>query len=339
MSEDIIIAGWGAVSPAGWTSAELADATLNGQPLPITEDSRGEGAPLRKFRTVPAQAEVPAWMRHARLRRSSPVARYAVSAALSALSDQPVEKETLGVIFVTMNGCVGFSRRFFSEVLTNPAFASPILFPETVFNAPSSHLSSLLGSPAVNFTLIGDSAQFLGGLDLAVQWLQEGRVPHCLVVASEEMDWLSTEALGLFPGHRVAAEGAAAVYLRPGSDAGAMRIEHITTPVLMSSSENRTSAALRMRGTLSDQNLDARTVVCDSRCGSAVWDRPEEQLWAGTDAFIHSPARWLGDSSGVAAGWQTVLGCEFMKRNLSDTAIISAVGCSEQALAAVLKRI
>jgi hypothetical protein len=339
MSEDIIIAGWGAVSPAGWTSAELADATLNQDSLPVTEEGRGEGAPMRRFRTVPTQTEIPTWMRHARLRRSSPVARYAVSAALSALGDQPVEKETLGVIFVTMNGCVGFSRRFYSEVLTNPAFASPILFPETVFNAPSSHLSSLLGSPAVNFTLIGDSAQFLGGLDLAVQWLQEGRVPHCLVVASEEMDWLSTEALGLFPGRRIAAEGAAAVYLRPGNESGAIRIEEITAPVLMSSTENRASAAAQMRAALGDRNVDSRTVVCDSRCGSSVWDRPEENLWRGTDVTVFSPAQWLGDASGVAAGWQTVLGCELLKRNQFETAIISALGCSEQALAAVIKRV
>ena len=339
MSQDIVIAGWGAVSTAGWTAESLADVALARVSLPYLEECRGEGAPIRRFRSVPAWSEIPQWARHARLRRSSPVARYAVSAALSALGDLQVERETIGVIFVTMNGCVGFSRRFFSEVLANPALASPILFPETVFNAPSSHLSSLLVSPAVNYTILGDSAQFLGGLDLAAQWLDEGRVEHCLVIASEEMDWLSNEALGLFPGNRIAADGAAAVYLRKGNLSDGVILEEITSPVLMSSSVNRAEAAQEMRQSLGfAPRANERTLICDSRCGSAIWDAPEANLWHDISASIHSPSQWLGDAASVNAGWQTVLGCELLKRQEADAAIISAVGCSEQAVAAVLRR-
>lgn len=339
MSQDIVIAGWGAVSPAGWTAGDLADVALARVHLPHSEESRGEGAPLRRFRSVPALSEIPQWARHARLRRSSPVARYAVSAALSALGDLAVERETIGVIFVTMNGCVGFSRRFFSEVLANPALASPILFPETVFNAPSSHLSSLLASPAVNYTILGDSAQFLGGLDLAAQWLDEGRVEHCLVIASEEMDWLSNEALGLFPGNRLAADGAAAVYLRKGNPSDGVILEEITPPVLLSSRVNRVEAAREMKQSLGyAPRSDDRLLICDSRCGSAIWDAPESNLWNELSASVHSPSQWLGDAASVNAGWQTVLGCELIKRHEADAAIISAIGCSEQAIAAVLRK-
>lgn len=332
MSREIVVAGWGAVSPAGWTAGSLADAVIGKKSLPVSEESRCENAPVRRFRPVPAPAEQPPWMRHTRLRRSSPTTRFAVCAALEALGSSQMEKDALGVIFVTMNGCVTFSRRFFAEVLEHPALASPILFPETVFNAPASHLSSVLASPAVNYTLIGDSAQFIGGLDLAAQWLSDGRVQHCLVVAAEELDWLSNEALMLFPGGRVAAEGGAAVYLQRGGDG--ICLEQITEAFLMSGRESRGAAAARMHAQLPVP--PPLSIVCDSRCGSDTWDAPEAHAWPGV--VTHSPAQWLGDGFGVSAGWQSVLACELLSRGAGGTAIISSVGCSQQAIGAVMSR-
>lgn len=333
MSDEIIISGWGAVSPAGWNASALADTVVEKKSLPFAEERRVEQSPPRRFRAVPPMSEQPAWLRHPRLRRASPATRFAVSAALEALGDSPVEKESLGVIFVTMNGSVTFSRRFFAEVCENPALASPILFPETVFNAPASHLSSVLASPAVNYTLIGDSAQFLRGLDVAVQWLLEERVPHCLVVAAEELDWLSNEALELFPGHRIATEGSAAVYLKRGSAQGGICIDQITDAHLMSSQQSRAAIAARMHAQIVARS---GTVVCDSRCGSPIWDAAESSAWQSITS-TQSPAQWLGDSFGVSAGWQSVLACELLKRGAAESAIISAVGCSQQAIGAVLK--
>src|SRR3989442_1706106 len=41
-----------------------------------------------------------------------------------------------GVILCKMTGGVISSRRFYEEIPGNPATASPLVFPETVFNAP-----------------------------------------------------------------------------------------------------------------------------------------------------------------------------------------------------------
>lgn len=333
MSREIIIAGWGAASPAGWSASLLADAVVEKRTLQAGEDRRVDGAPLRRYRPVPAMREQPAWLRHARLRRASPAMRFAVSAALEALGSSQIDRDSLGIVFVTMNGSVTFSRRFFAEVCDKPALASPILFPETVFNAPASHLSTVLATPAVNYTLIGDSAQFLGGLDVAVQWLLEERVPHCLVVAAEELDWLSNEALMLFPGHRVATEGSAAVYLRLGTAGDGFRIHQITDAMLMGNRVSRAAAAKSMHTQLAAAR-DA--IVCDSRCGSPVWDAAEVRVEAAL--ATHSPAQWLGDGFGVAAGWQSVLACELLKRSAANNAIISAIGCSQQAIGAVFAR-
>jgi len=38
----------------------------------------------------------------------------------------------------------------YDETLRDPTTASPLFFPETVFNAPASHIAALLGTTAIN---------------------------------------------------------------------------------------------------------------------------------------------------------------------------------------------
>ena len=118
-----------------------------------------------------------------------------------------------GVVFCTACGGVNYSRRFYDEVLRDPAVASPLLFPETVFNAPASHLAAVLATSAPNYTLVGDAGVFLHGLALAAGWLADGRVECCLVVAAEEVDWINADALRHFQKSATLAEGAGAVLL------------------------------------------------------------------------------------------------------------------------------
>jgi hypothetical protein len=96
----------------------------------------------------------------------------------------------LGLILCTLAGSVAYSRRFYEEVLREPATASPLIFPETVFNAAASHLAAYLGSTEISYTLVGDDGTFLQGLVIAAQWLAQGRVDGCVVVGAEEQDWI-----------------------------------------------------------------------------------------------------------------------------------------------------
>jgi 3-oxoacyl-(acyl-carrier-protein) synthase len=144
----------------------------------------GESTVSTPVLRVPAEgATTP---KFARLRRTSPISKLAAAAAVEALGEErlaAIAAGTLrvGVIFTLTNGCVNYSNRFFAEALADPAMASPILFPETVFNAPSSHLSAMIGSVSPNDTLIGDSSGFFTGIDLAVEWIERGDVDGCLV--------------------------------------------------------------------------------------------------------------------------------------------------------------
>lgn len=226
---DVFISGMGAVSPAGWSVAAL-QAVFAGAALPAPQQMERPSwaRPLAVLRVPPASPR-PAWAVHARLRRSAVISQFAMGAAAEAMGSSA--GGSLGIVFCTTSGCVAYSRRFYDETLRDPATASPLLFPETVFNAPASHLSAVLGSAAANYALVGDSGVFLHGLVLAAGWLEDGRVERCLVVAADELDWITAEVLRRFRKSVTLGEGAGAVLLtRERTADSCARLECVTDP-------------------------------------------------------------------------------------------------------------
>lgn len=339
MSPHLAITGTGAVSPAGWGTAALMEA-LHENRLPVTgllERPLADGTVATPVRRVPADlARVP---KPPRLRRTSPISRFAAAAVTEALGEERLHASLagnlrVGVIFTLTNGCVNYSNRFFGEVLADPAMASPILFPETVFNAPSSHLSAMIGSTSPNDSLIGDSSGFLTGLDLAAEWIERGDVDGCLVVAAEELDWLSAEALRLYSRSLIPAEGAGAVYLEAADSP--LLIERLPNPVPFNAMP-RAAAVLELRRRLDVQD-DGSTILLDSACGVPRIDRAEQSAWSGWNGPRWSPKRILGDSIGAAAALQVVAAAEALRTGVHTTAVLSVTGSNQQAAGLVIKR-
>ena len=342
---DICITGWGAVSPAGWTAAALVDAVNSGTPLPFTTETRSEGAPENRHRKVPPMTGVPDWAKQPRMRRTTVVSRHAVAAAVEALGPERIEAIRsgalrTGIVFCTMNGCVQFSRRFFTEVLSDPKLASPILFPETVYNAPASHLSAFLNTREMNNTLLGDSAQFVRGMEMAAMWLEDGEVDAVLVVAAEELDWLSDEALRVFDEHCIATEGAAAVFMERTSSPpeGAVRLAHLTTPWTFGKQVSREEAAQRVKAELCEQAAGnvGSALLCDSAGMAGRADAPEAAAWSEWTGPRVSVRAIVGEGFSATAGWQVVHACQSIASGQCAQALVSAVGLSEQAAGAVL---
>ncbi len=231
MSAAVFISGTGVVSPAGWGAESFRSARTAGQPLPQQELPGVPGRPSYSVHRVPPLSPRPPYFGHARLRRSSLVSQFAVGAALEALGEDRGRIQQgelrLGVIAAVMSGGVNYSRRFYQEVLVQPSTASPLLFPETVFNAPASHLAAVLGCAGRNYTLVGDQAVFGEGLALAADWLSQDLVDRCLVVGAEEADWLTAEASSLF-NLGPTSEGAGAVCL--SRDPHPIELAGITSP-------------------------------------------------------------------------------------------------------------
>jgi len=330
----IIAAGWGAVSPAGWTVTDLAGAMHMGEPLPVEEFVREGTTRKLRARKVPKPATRPPYLAHARLRRTSPISSFAVSAALEALGvDRALVEQgqlRLGVVYCVMSGCVNYSRRFYDEVLRDPATASPLVFPETVFNAPSSHLAALLGATGINYTLVGDPGMFLQGLAQGAQWIERGLVDACVVVSAEESDWLTVEASALFEPGIVVSEGAGAIYLKNCD--GGVALEAVTDAFSFNDRASRTLAAARMQAELTQAG--SADLLCDGRTGVAREDQAETEAWASAVMPRSSVKKVLGESFAAASAWQCVLACERVASGTVKSVHVSVVGCNQQAIGA-----
>ena len=333
---DIFVGGIGAVSPAGWGVPALCQAMDQGLPLPTKEILRpAQPRPLR-VRQVPAPASRPSWLANPRLRRTSPITQYGVAAAFEALGDEAARVADgslrLGIIVCVMSGCVNYSRRFYDETLRDPATASPLVFPETVFNAPASHLAAVLGTNAINYTLVGDPGTFLQGLALAADWLGGGTVDGCLVVGAEETDWITSHAFDLFNPKTILGDGAGAVYLRrTRGGPSAVRLMAISDAHLFTPTQPRLAAAARMRGEFSAMSGEAVLVDGVQRVPSTDW--AETRAWQNWSQRRISPKIILGEGLMAASAWQTVLAIEAVQRGAA-SALVSVVGTNQQAIGA-----
>jgi hypothetical protein len=330
----VFVHGIGAVSPAGWGVPTLRAALKSGQLLPRRELLRpGRSQPLA-VRAVPAPAPKPAFLSNPRLRRSSAISQYAAGAAIEALGGNAAKTGAcvarLGIVLCVMNGCVAYSRRFYDETLRDPATASPLVFPETVFNAPGSHLAALLGSQGINYTLVGDQGTFVQGLALAAQWLEQKEVEGCLVVGAEETDWTTADAFRLFSRKVVLAEGAGALYLRREPAEGAAEVRCVTSPRLFFNAASRAAAAREMRKELAGGG--PAELLCDGQQGVEKFDAAEREAWSDWPGAKLSPKRTLGEGLTAAAAWQCVAALDRMALGHYRAANVSVVGCNQQAI-------
>ncbi len=332
----VFVSGVGAVSPAGWGVPALRAALAAGEPLPIQPIERpGWNQPLRA-RLVPDLSPRPAWLAHPRFRRASPLTHYVAATALEALGQaapDPAHPRRLGFIVCLQSGCVQYSYRFFEEVLAAPATASPLLFAETVFAAPASHVAALLGEVSLVATLVGDPAVFLQAVALAVDWLVEGRVDVGLVVGAEETNWLRADAIWHFDRGCVSSAGAGAVCLSLDATASlGIELDALTDVQTYLSNRGRRPAAQAMRQQLPAGS--AKELLCDGLQGSRRLDAAELAAWQGWPGPRLSPKRVLGEGLMAASAWQCVAACDALAGGCFPAATLSVVGCNQQALGA-----
>lgn len=155
-----------------------------------------------------------------RLRRSGPISLMAVGAALDAVAvmDAGARRE-LPVFFATTDGGVKHTANFYAGIVERgPGAGSPLLFPETVYNAPASHISAALASDREYTAFVGDAGAAFTALAAACESLQAGHCEYALVVASQEVDPVGVAAyralrLAGGPSTPPLAEAAAAVLL------------------------------------------------------------------------------------------------------------------------------
>jgi hypothetical protein len=333
------IAGLGWVTPLGadldtvWqrlAAGEVPEAKLLTNP---------ETGAVHRYLAVPPKL-VEHLARNPRLRRSSAISYYAVAAGLAALENagitlDPASAARTAVIFAVSDGGVVYTRKFYDQIVKQGAnAASPLLFPETVYNAPASHLAALLGIDGASYTLVGDSSVGLAALHFGAQLLALGEIDQCVVVGAEECDWILCEAYKTWRmGRAPLAEGAAAVVLR-----GEGRWDLRTHAGATFFRQSEAGAALER--VLADFAAEPAADLIISSANETFADRAEAAALRSGHAGIRTlvPKRQFGEAPGASDLMQTVLAAVALEKLGLRGALVPVIGFSQQASAARLTR-
>jgi 3-oxoacyl-(acyl-carrier-protein) synthase len=316
------IAGTGWVTPLGSGIDEVWQRLLDGDRAEVSQVRDPLGAqPYPVYRVPPSALDrLPP---HPRLRRASAISRFAAAAGLAALSaaklsPNDIDLEKLALVFAVANGGVIYTKRFYADIVTTGAeAASPLLFPETVFNAAASHLAAIIGLNGTTYTVVGDGSVGLAALRMGEDLMSDTNLDHCLIVAAEEADWLlcdayakwrllrSADPLELFTEAAkgtILSEGAGAVLL---SRAGFVEVAASIGGVPFQTRHEGSSAlsqVLRQIGAPED------AIIVSSANGTFVDAAEAAALQAvSPNGILYSPKAALGEGVGASGLWQVII--------------------------------
>ena len=334
------IAGVAWVTPLGADRDAVWARLKNGDQPEVRTAANPETGKLHRSIPVPAKF-VEAVARNPRLRRSSAISYFGVAAGRAAFEAAGVEvtpeiAARTAVVFAITDGGVLYTRRFYEQIVKQGAnSASPLLFPETVYNAPASHLAAHLGIDGASYTIVGDGAVGLNALHFGAQLLATSEIDHCVVVGAEECDWILCEAYDEWRFARTPlAEGAAAILL---SRSGAHRVQ--TDPGATFFRQRDAAAALQT--VLTRLPLDANVTLAVCSANGSFIDRAEEAALKRLlpDAQRLHPKESFGEAPGASALLQTVAAVLAIETDEHAKALVTAVGMNHHANAALIERV
>ena len=322
------IAGMGWITPLGRGVDAVWDRLLCGEEATAQMISDAAGEKTYPVYSVPKSAlkDLPPYPR---LRRASAISHFAAAAGLDALEDAGstigmIDMARLALVFAVSNGGVAYTKRFYHDVAEIGAqSASPLLFPETVLNAPASHLAAILGITGTSYTLVGDGAVGLLALRMAGDVMANQAIEYCLVVGTEEADWLLCDAyhkwrllkksppIELFcqpPRGIILSEGAGAILLARN---GPVAIDMIHPGANFSRQQQASERMTRILSDLADEETE---VIIASANGTFV-DLAESAavLQEAPNASVYAPKAALGESVGASAIWQVIVAAQALR--------------------------
>ena len=323
----LAIAGMGWVTPLGSGVDSVWERLLHGDEASATTISEEFGD--RSYNVFRVPESVLRGAAHPRLRRASVISRFAAAAGLDALRAasmklDPQNAERTALIFAISNGGVIYTKRFYRDVVDAGAqSASPLLFPETVFNAPASHLAAILGISGATYTLVGDGAVGLLAIKMAEDLMANEAIDYCLVVGTEEIDWLLCDAYRRWRLLRPASpiepfskqkrgmilsEGAGAILL---AREGPFTIDCAHPGGYFA---NRAEAEKTLKRILRDLGQSEIDLVISGANGTFVDQAEYGALRAVVpSAFVYTSKPALGESVGAAGLWQVILAAQALR--------------------------
>jgi 3-oxoacyl-(acyl-carrier-protein) synthase len=320
----LAIAGMGWVTPLGNGVDAVWERLLRGDEASATPIS--EQFTDRSYSAFRVPESAVTGLAHPRLRRASVISRFAAIAGLEALQAAGVKVDSqnagrIALVFAISNGGVIYTKRFYRDVVeTGAQSASPLLFPETVFNAPASHLAAILGVTGTTYTIVGDGAVGLLAIKMAEDVMMDKSLDYCLVVGTEEVDWLLCDAyrrwrllrsappiepFGKQKRGMILSEGAGAIVL---AREGPITIERAHPGGCYRKRGEAEDILKRILRDLSQVEID---FVISSANGTFI-DQAEQGALERVipDAITYAAKPALGESVGASGLWQVIVGAQ-----------------------------
>jgi hypothetical protein len=272
------------------------------------------------------------WEQEPRIRRASPISLYMMEAAAQALAAVPtLDLGRTGVVVSLFLGCLIYSVRLYKQMRTEGRrFASPILFPETVFNSPTSHLVSALKLGGPVYSQIGDNSCWASSLRTAECWLRTGSADHVLVLGAKEFDAHELDAMqsaGWFRNGLRLGEGAGALLLSTGRGASNASLASVHDGYGFQSKEDAFESAREIL-----ESLPNEYPVLSTGIG---WTRAIEAKICGKRILSgHEPLPC--EAFTATAAWDTIRAMALLDQQQAGGMIVPYWGYSQQSAAALL---
>jgi 3-oxoacyl-[acyl-carrier-protein] synthase II len=202
-----------------------------------------------------------------------------------------------------------------------------------VFNSHAIHLSVILVVTDATYTLVGDGAVGLAAIKMAEDLMANEAIDHCLIVGTEELDWLLCDAYRRWRLLRAAppiepfskqkrgmilSEGAGAILLarlprRSAAQAGegGFAIESAHPGGYFRKRAEAEEILKRILRHLSQSEID---LVISSANGTFV-DEAECRAFKAVipNALVYTGKPALGESVGAAGLWQVILAAQALR--------------------------
>jgi hypothetical protein len=320
------IVSWGGVTPGGFGTKGIVS------PWPSATAISGGGRELPVALVDRHAPELVRWEKEPRLRRASPITYYMIEAVHQALETAPqISRARTGIIATFFLGCLVYSVRFYRQITEEGRrFGSPVLFPETVFNSPLSHVVATLGLGGPVYSQIGDKSCWVTGLRTAECWLRNGDADHVIVLGAEEFEPHALDALragGLLREKISTAEGAVALLL--GQSRGRARISRIADGFSFNSPKDAQRAAAECLGAFSQD-----VPLLETATG---WTKPVARKSAGSRRTIR---QYSASTEGftVSAARDTIQAAHLIGAGSEDEIIVPVWGLTNQLAALLVTR-
>jgi hypothetical protein len=337
------IAGMGWITPLGRDLESVWKTICRGEPGHVSRLENPISKKLLPVLRVPEDlvrdiATLP------RLRRSSLISHFAVAAASDAVASAGMTSEKLArtaLVFAASDGGVIYTRRFYADLVERGEGAgSPVLFPETVYNAPASHVAARLGLQGEVLTLVGDAATGVAAVRTGCELLAAGEADYCLVTAAQELDWITCEAYsrwGLIKDDSsrasVFSEGAAAIVL--AREPGDCRVS-ATHPGYSCSTEKDIEEHL---DAVLEELLPGSHVIVSISCASGTrLDFAEKNCLAKhlPATRVLTPKSVLGESLACSSLQQVITGVLALDEIGGGNALVTTIGYNRQVAGLIL---